>query len=57
LQAEIDNAAIADKIKKLEDPISHLHENIPDVSRLIYDELINSDLPEITFKPEIFPLT
>ena len=36
LQAELDSTAMASRLEKLEDPISYLHEDIPDVAKEIY---------------------
>jgi hypothetical protein len=39
LQAEIDSKVLDDRISKLEDPISNLHSDVPDLSRNIYRNL------------------
>lgn len=39
LLSEIDSEAILNRVKKLEDPISFLHDDVPTLSKLIYQEL------------------
>lgn len=39
LQAELDANSIDDRLKKLEDPISALHEDVPELSKLIYSRI------------------
>ena len=54
LQAEIDSTALSERIKNLEDPISHLHEEIPNVARLIYKELKVQNSGTLSFDPEFY---
>ena len=50
LQAEYDSDLIASKLKKLEDPISFLHEDMPEVSMEIYQKLRNEDTINLDFE-------
>lgn len=53
LQSEIDTKMLNDRIANLEDPVSHLHMDIPDLARIIYRELKNKDSNNLSFE-EIF---
>lgn len=48
-QAELDAEVLNERIKKLEDPISMLHEDIYDVSREIYSVLKTTDSNSLSF--------
>lgn len=54
LQAELDSEVMALRFKKLEDPISFLHEDIPDVSRLIYQKLRDKDSINLDFEEDFY---
>lgn len=54
LQAEIDSKALLERISKLEDPISSLHELVPEVSRLIYDGIKSSNSKELKFDDSFY---
>lgn len=42
------------RIEKLEDPISCLHEDVPTVAKLIYDNLQNNDSDSLIFPDEFY---
>lgn len=54
LQAEIDSAKIMSRIEMLEDPISYLHNDVPDLSKEIYKELITQDYPYIKLDEPVY---
>ncbi len=54
LQAEIDSDRIEERLNKLEDPISFLHEDIPSVSKEIYKKLCENDTVMLTFPDEFY---
>lgn len=54
LQTEIDSKKLIERVRKLEDPISFLHEDIPELSRLIYGQIRSTDSPKIAFDSEIY---
>jgi len=56
LQTELDSKALSNRIEKLEDPISHLHQDIPKVSRLIYAALKVQNSATLSFEPEFYSL-
>lgn len=39
LQAEIDSNELNNRLNRLEDPISHLHENVHDISEVMYKKI------------------
>ena len=43
LQSEIDSKSLLERVSKLEDPVSHLHQDVPEISRLIYQKLNSSN--------------
>lgn len=49
LNSEIESKALLQRVAKLEDPISHLHEQVPVLSRRIYQELKTSNSTSIEF--------
>jgi len=61
LQAELDSNLIQERIAKLEDPISYLHRDIPELSKIIYKKLksensINLDFDAIFYEKYNRPL-
>lgn len=50
LQAEIDSGNIKTRLKTLENPISQLHEDIPEISKQIYAELKDKDSVNLDFE-------
>jgi len=54
LQAEIDSKALQRKVAKLEDPISHLHDDVPEVSRQIYQKLKLLNSVKLDFDDEFY---
>jgi uncharacterized protein (UPF0335 family) len=53
-QAELDAETLNERIHKLEDPISTLHEDIYDLSKEIYSELKNSDSNSLNFNETFY---
>jgi hypothetical protein len=51
---EIDSAAMAAKLEKLCDPISFLHENVPEAARIIYENLKTNDSFQLNFPKEFY---
>ena len=43
LQAELNSNALLKRVQKLEDPISRLHENVPEVWKAIYEAIRKED--------------
>lgn len=54
LQAEIDSKQLLQRVKKIEDPISFLHEDIPELSRLIYNQLRVTNSTKVVFESELY---
>lgn len=54
LQAELDSSAMMSRLEKLEDPISNLHEDIPEVAKEIYKEMKTSDSIDLDFSDEFY---
>lgn len=54
LQAELDSDGMKRRITRLEDPISHLHADIPEISRIIYLELSERDSVNLTFDDDFY---
>jgi hypothetical protein len=53
LQAEVDSKKLLERVRRLEDPISFVHEDIPELSRLIYRHLKSTDSPKVVFSTEL----
>ena len=49
LQAEINSKALLERVSKLEDPISFLHELVPEVSKSLYNEIRTTNSSNLTF--------
>ena len=54
LQSDLDAEKIAERITKLEDPISFLHEDIPDLSKQIYDKTRATDKQNLEFERDFY---
>ena len=54
LQSEIDSKALSDRVARLEDPISYLHNDIPEVSRNIYRKMKIVDSVSLDFDAEFY---
>ncbi len=54
LQAEINSKALSDRVARLEDPISYLHDDIPEVSRKIYQKMKIVDSASLDFDAEFY---
>ncbi len=54
LQAEIDAQALSNRLEQLEDPISNLHEDIPELSKILYLKLKSEDKTNLLFNDEFY---
>ncbi len=54
LQSEIDSKALLDRVDKLEDPISYLHDDLPELSRHIYKRLKTNNSSKLDFDDEFY---
>jgi hypothetical protein len=54
LQAELDNKDLSKRIKRLEDPISHLHDDISKVAEIIYSTLKTQNQNTLSFDTEFY---
>jgi hypothetical protein len=52
LQAEIDSNELNNRLNRLEDPISHLHENVHDISEVMYKKIKQLDNLKINLDDE-----
>ena len=54
LQAEIDNIAMSERIRRFEDPISYLHEDVAKVSQLVFDKLVAKGSIDLNFDDSFY---
>jgi hypothetical protein len=54
LQAEVDMKALSDRVSRLEDPISNLHDDIPLMSRKIYEQIRLEDKATLEFEDAFY---
>ncbi|OEU78735.1 MAG: hypothetical protein BA873_14170 [Desulfobulbaceae bacterium C00003063] len=54
LQSEIDSKALNERVTNLEDPVSNIHMDVPELARIIYRELKNKDGINLSFEEEFF---
>ena len=54
LQAEIDSKALLERVDRLEDPVSYLHNDVPELSRLIYQKLKLVNLAKLDFNDDFY---
>lgn len=54
LHAEIDSMKLKKRLAKLEDPISHLHTDIPELSKLFYKKLKEENSTVLEFNDKIY---
>jgi hypothetical protein len=54
LQAELDADAMTSRLEKLEDPISYLHEDVPEVAKEIYEKLKATDSVKLNFSEDFY---
>jgi hypothetical protein len=54
LQAEIDTTSLKERIAKLEDPVSYLHDDVPELSRKIYQMLKQYDSECLNFDDDFY---
>ncbi|MDO9048185.1 MAG: hypothetical protein Q7U66_10675 [Methylobacter sp.] len=53
-QAELSSKDVLERVQKLEDPVSFLHEDIPELSKLIYQSLKENESPILSFDDEFY---
>lgn len=54
LHSEFESAKLAEKIDALEDPISQLHEKLPELSKKLYQRLKETDNSRLIFDSEFY---
>ncbi|MDH3997787.1 MAG: hypothetical protein OET90_03005 [Desulfuromonadales bacterium] len=54
IQAEVDSNALNERIARLEDPVSNLHEDIPELSRAIYKAMCASNSIDLDFDDDFY---
>src|SRR5665213_894307 len=54
LQSELGANALSERIRKWEDPISFLHEDVPELSKHLYAELKNRNQINVNFDDEFY---
>lgn len=54
LQSELDSNQFKMRMDRLEDPISYLHEDLPDLARAIYKEMKANDSVNLNFPNEFY---
>jgi hypothetical protein len=54
LQSELTSNELAERIRKFEDPISFLHEDVPELSKHLYAELRNRNRTKLEFDDEFY---
>ena len=52
LQSEIDSNALNERVAKLEDPVSNIHCDVPELARIIYQELKQTDGINLSFEED-----
>ncbi|WP_146161632.1 hypothetical protein [Pseudothauera lacus] len=54
LNSEIESKALLQRVAKLEDPISHLHEQVPELSKHIYQKIKETNSNSIEFADNFY---
>lgn len=54
MHAEIDSIAMQNRLEKFEDPISYLHEDIPELAKIIYQSMQANDSNSLGFPDEFY---
>ena len=54
LNSEIESKALLERVAKLEDPISHLHNLVPELSKHIYEKIKQSNSTSIEFEDDFY---
>jgi len=52
--AEVDSKALMERVDRLEDPVSCIHDDVPELSRLIYRKLKVEKLTKLDFDDEFY---
>lgn len=53
LQSELDSKHLSQRVRQLEDPISFLHEDVPDLARTLYEAVQSQDRGNVKLEPEV----
>lgn len=56
IQSDLDADKMAEKIAKLEDPISFLHEEVPALSKQIYGKLRETNKSNLKFEKDFYAM-
>ena len=54
LNSEIESKALFQRVSRLEDPISHLHEQVPELSKHIYEEVKKTNSTSVEFTDHFY---
>ncbi len=54
VQSELDSLEMAKRLQELSDPISYLHKDVPEASKLIYENLRKEDFATLDFSDEFY---
>lgn len=54
LQAEVDSKNLSNRVRRLEDPISGIHEDVPKVGKMIFEALSIQNQLDIELAPECY---
>jgi len=54
LQAEIDTDDLSRRVSRLEDPVSSLHDDVPELSRKVYRQLNSEECETLEFEDEFY---
>lgn len=54
LQSEIDSKILKERVARLEDPVSYLHDDVPELSRTIYRRLVLKNSEGLDFEEEFY---
>jgi hypothetical protein len=54
LQAELDSKILQKRLSRLEDPVSFLHEDVPELSKHIYNQLKSKESIQLSFSDEFY---
>lgn len=53
-QAEVDSAVFAKRLDALDDPISHLHDDVPKLSKSLYQQIKEADSMNLKFDDDFY---
>src|SRR4051812_18777799 len=52
--AELDSRATQERLRRLEDPVSVIHPDVREISRLIYQEIVRKGSTPVDFDPAFY---